>query len=190
MPLPASSGRKEVHHRSIDLRVFQRDDGLFDVEARLVDTKPFPFQRLISGVAPPGQALHDLWLRIEVDDTCVVHDIVASPDATPFTICPEAAAGLQSLVGERIGRGWNRAIREKLRRTDNCTHLVELLQPLATVALMGVRAVVPHRGLPSPDDEHPAQLDTCYGFAADREVVRILWPRHHRPPVDDRKDEP
>lgn len=184
MPLPPSPSRREVHHRSIDLRVYQRDDGLFEAETRLVDTKPFPFKRLTAAVAPPGQALHDLWLRVVLDDEFTVRDVVASSDSTPFAICPQAGAALKALVGERIGRGWSRVIREKLERTDNCTHLVELLQPLATVALMGVRGVLPGKGMPSADEDPPRQLDTCYAFAAEREVVRTVWPRHHRPPKE------
>ena len=47
MPLPARA-RREIHHRSIDMRAYAREDGLFDVEAHLVDTKPFDFDRFAS----------------------------------------------------------------------------------------------------------------------------------------------
>ena len=41
-------------------------------------------------------------------------------------------ASLSVLVGARIGKGWSKLVRERLQRVDNCTHLVELLMPLAT----------------------------------------------------------
>ncbi|HSW19790.1 MAG TPA: DUF2889 domain-containing protein, partial [Ramlibacter sp.] len=83
MPLPDPTSRREIHHRSIEMRAFVRDDGLYDVEARLVDRKPFPFQRLSSPDAvPAGQALHDLWIRMTVDGDYIVKSIVAASDAT------------------------------------------------------------------------------------------------------------
>ena len=39
MPLPPSVPRDELHLRSIQLRGFRRSDGLYDIEARMVDTK-------------------------------------------------------------------------------------------------------------------------------------------------------
>lgn len=38
MPLSSSPRCKELHHRQIDLRAFERDDGLYDVEGQVVDT--------------------------------------------------------------------------------------------------------------------------------------------------------
>jgi hypothetical protein len=32
--------RRPLHRRALDVQVFLRDDGLFDVEASLIDTKP------------------------------------------------------------------------------------------------------------------------------------------------------
>ena len=50
------------------MKVFARDDGLFDVEARLIDRKPFPFLRASSPEpVPAGEPLHDLWVRVTLD---------------------------------------------------------------------------------------------------------------------------
>src|SRR4051812_22484359 len=69
MPLPAPTARREAHHRIIDMRAYSREDGLYDVEAHLVDTKPFPYVRLSSPQpTPAGHALHDLWVRLTVAD--------------------------------------------------------------------------------------------------------------------------
>jgi Protein of unknown function (DUF2889) len=39
MPLPASVPRDELHLRRIELRGYRRHDGLYDIEAHMVDTK-------------------------------------------------------------------------------------------------------------------------------------------------------
>ena len=45
MPLPPAAPRKAVHTRSIDCRGYEREDGLWDIEGRLVDTKAFHWRR-------------------------------------------------------------------------------------------------------------------------------------------------
>jgi hypothetical protein len=182
MPLPPSTEREELHHRSISLKVYRRQDGLYDAEAHLVDTKPFPFQRLDNPVpTPPGGPLHDFWLRLVLDDEHTIHAIDVAADATPFGHCPGAAAQLAVLVGQRIGRGWSRVLRERLARADNCTHLVELLQPLASAALIGIRGARPYAER-FPPGGGPSQLDSCYAWSGERELVARLWPAHHRDP--------
>lgn len=39
MPLPNSTPRKKMHHRRIDCESYLRDDGLWDVEAQMRDTR-------------------------------------------------------------------------------------------------------------------------------------------------------
>src|SRR6266478_3757787 len=52
--------RTELHHRQLDLRFFQRSDGLFEVEGRLLDRKTHPFRRLLHDRdTPAGAPLHD-----------------------------------------------------------------------------------------------------------------------------------
>ena len=177
MPLPSPADRKEVHHRAIDMKVFARDDGLFDVEARLVDRKPFPFVRASSPQpVPAGQALHDLWVRLTVDREFVVRAIAASSDATPWPLCKEAEGTLQVLVGERLARGWSSKVKERLRGAAGCTHLMEMLVTLGTTALQGIRGVDPERRLAAE-----WKLDTCYAYGRGRAVATMLWPEHHRP---------
>ena len=42
------------------MKVFRRKDGLYDVEAHLVDTKPFAFERVNRPDSCPPGSLHDL----------------------------------------------------------------------------------------------------------------------------------
>jgi hypothetical protein len=183
MPLSAPSARRESHHRVIDLHAYARDDGLFDVEVHLVDSKPFDFVRMgQTDSVPAGHALHDLWVRITVDGNYVVRAVEAASDVTPWALCKQAQSSLSVMVGERIARGWSSKVKERLRGAASCTHLMEMLLPAATVALQGVRGVEPQRRQAVDAHGVPLQIDTCFAFSREREVVLQLWPQHHRPP--------
>ena len=182
MPLPEAHPRRSIHRRRIEMEAFVRDDGLYDIEARLVDTKPFPFKRLSSPQpAPAGQALHDLWLRLSVDSDYVVREITASSDATPWPLCQQATATLSVLVGERIARGWSEVVKERLRGAAGCTHLMEMLIPMGTTAFQGIRGLHPEQARSVGADGVPSKIDTCFAYGRGREVVQRLWPEHARP---------
>jgi hypothetical protein len=179
MPLPPSTPRDELHLRRIELRGYRRHDGLYDIEARIVDTKTNEIKLLDGRPLPSGQALHDMSIRMVVDEALTVIDIVASTDASPFGICRHATDTLQSMKGLRIAHGWSQAVRERLSGRQSCTHLAELLGPLATVAYQTL-APVRNARPPAVDAKgRPLKIDSCYAYASDREVVRRLWPEHY-----------
>ena len=182
MPLPAPSARKEIHHRVIDMRAYARDDGLYDVEAHLVDRKPFEFKRINSPVPlAAGQPLHDLWIRLSIDEEYVVQAIHAASDVTPYPLCKEAESTLRVLIGERIASGWSIKVKERLRGAASCTHLMEMLIPMATTAYQGIRALQRQRSPDSRAQRPLAQLDSCYAYSRKRDVVRMFWPEHYQP---------
>lgn len=182
MPLPDADARRPIHRRVLDMQAFARDDGLYDIEARLIDRKPFPFQRLSSPVpTPAGDALHDLWIRMTVDRSYVVTRLIASSDSTPWPLCKEATDTLSVLVGERIARGWSRTVKERLRGAAGCTHLMEMLIPMGTTALQGIRGLNPEQARSVDAQGAPTKLDTCFAYSRERSVVRMLWPEHARP---------
>jgi len=186
MPLSPPAARRDIHHRIIDMRAYARDDGLYDVEAHLVDRKPFDFLRLSAAQPiPAGQALHDLWVRLTVDGDYVVRAVEAASDVTPWDLCKQAEATLSVMVGERIARGWSSRVKERLRGPASCTHLMEMLIPAATTALQGIRGLHPERRRAVDAHGVPLQIDSCYAYGREREVVLRLWPEHHRPKLDD-----
>jgi hypothetical protein len=83
MPLPEPDPRQPIHTRSVECRGYRRRDGLWDIEGRLVDTKSYPFENSLRGEIPPGEPLHEMWLRLTVDDALLVRDAVAVTDAGP-----------------------------------------------------------------------------------------------------------
>ena len=183
MPLPAPQPREELHLRRIEVRGYQRDDGLIDIEARIIDTKSHPFAQESRGrMLPTGEHLHDMTIRLTLDASFTIREAVACSDATPHTMCPEAAASIAQLTGLTIGSGWSRAVRERLGGVKGCTHLTELLAQMATVAFQTV--FLEHKAKAPKLDANgrPLKIDSCYAYASDRELVRVRWPEHYDGP--------
>lgn len=183
MPLPPSIQREELHLRRIEMRGYRRADGLYDVEARLTDTKTEPLPR-DDGTVAPGDRLHDMWLRLVVDEDLLVHDALAVTDASPHGICPEAAKALSRVKGLRIAAGWNRAIKERFGGAKGCTHLTELLGPLGTTAFQTLTTLRLARPETLDSAGRPKKIDSCYAYGSQREVVLRRWPAFYDgPPV-------
>ena len=75
-----------------------------------------------------------MWLRVTVDENFIVRDIEAVTDAGPFAVCPDIAPNFKKMIGVRMRSGWRREIHERLGGVEGCTHLVEALGAMATVA--------------------------------------------------------
>ena len=56
MSFPESVARKHVHTRAIDYRGFERDDGMWDIEAHMTDTKTYAFNNNWRGEVKVGLA--------------------------------------------------------------------------------------------------------------------------------------
>src|SRR5882724_4611851 len=169
--------RKEIHHRQLDIRFFQRSDGLFEVEGRLLDRKTHPFRRLLHDRdTPAGTPLHDILVRLVIDESMLVHDASATLAASPFDVCRGAANTLAPLKGLRIGAGWNKRVRELLGGAASCTHVVEMLGPMATTVHQGLAPQRLARMTQPGSAEQKSKIDSCYAYGRDREVVARLWP--------------
>src|SRR5688572_30805090 len=135
MPLPRPANRKLMHNRVIDCRGYERDDGLWDIEGRLTDTKSYTwFNRGSVGDLPAGQPAHDMWIRLTIDLNMVIHDAVACTDAGPYSPCGDITAKFVKLNGVRIERGWTKKLRDIIGGANACTHQWELLGRVAAVA--------------------------------------------------------
>ena len=174
MPLPSSSPRTLVHHRDLDCRGYEREDGLWDIEGHLVDTKSYSFDNLERGPVQAGEPIHEMWLRITIDDELLIHAAQAVTDFSPYHMCPDITVNFERLAGLRIGPGWWRDVQKRIGGTQGCTHLVELIRPLATTAFQTLVKARKHQN-PDPN-RRPHWLNTCHAHASDREVVRLRWP--------------
>jgi hypothetical protein len=183
MPLPSEPHvtREPLHLRRIEMRGFRRSDGLFELEATLVDTKSHDFAPPVVGrQVPAGEPVHQFAVRLVFDEALCVQDVAAVTEAGPYEECPGAAASLQALKGLSMTSGWNKAVRDRLARAANCTHLVELLTPMASAAYQSMAGVFPERIGRLDAQGRPSKIDSCWGYRAEGEVVLQRWPAFHR----------
>ncbi|PCJ61113.1 MAG: hypothetical protein COA65_02550 [Rhodospirillaceae bacterium] len=176
MPLPLPSPRKRIHTRKIEIHGFEREDGLWEIEGHLTDRKSYAFPNQYRGEIPAGEPIHDMSLRMTVDDNFVIQTITAVSDSTPFAICPGAAASYEGLKGLCIASGWRREIRKHVGDVKGCTHLTALLNEAATVAFQTIYPIRHREKLDKPATGKPGLLNSCRAFASDSDVVKAHWP--------------
>jgi len=105
MPLPPPVEREQQHSRQYDFRGYRRADGLWDIEGHLTDTKTYGFDNDHRGRIEAGDPIHNMWIRLTIDEEFLVHDIDAVTDDGPYAICPAITPNFQKIKGERIGAG-------------------------------------------------------------------------------------
>lgn len=183
MTLSDPVAREPIHTRRVECRGYRRADGLWDIEGHLTDTKSYAFENEHRGRLSPGEPIHDMWLRLTVDDRLEIRAVEAATAASPFAICGAITPAFQSLVGLRIKGGFTRQVKERLGGIQGCTHLVELLGPVATTAFQTIAPILAREravaGGQAGSAPPPPLLNTCHAFASDSEVVRRLWPDHY-----------
>jgi hypothetical protein len=183
MPLSAAAPRKLMHTRAIECKGYARADGLWDIEAHLVDTKTYAHSRRQGGRGrAAGEPVHDMWLRVTIDLDMVIHAAEARTDEGPYPICGDVTVNFKALAGVKIGRGWRRDIAERLGGVKGCTHLVELLGPLGTTAFQATGRARQARETARPSSRKPYQLNSCHVYADDSEAVRERWPAFYTGP--------
>ena len=194
MALSEPVTRELMHTRRIEVQGFLRDDGLLDVDARLVDTKPYHFANDESGEIPAGRPLHEMVVRMTVDDRLVIVACEAATLHSPYANCGGGADNMGMLVGLALKAGFIKAANERLRGALGCTHIREMLQQIATVAhqtMWPVRQRARARALvearrrdsslvvraePGEDDGSIRLLDTCFAYSSAGAVVQQRWP--------------
>jgi hypothetical protein len=174
--------RRLMHRRSVECTGYLRNDGLWEVEARLVDTKPFVQRAPFRGELQPGDPVHDIGLRLAVDDSLTIVEAEANMRSTPFPSCIEVEPILQRLVGERIGKGWRELVRQKIGRLETCTHLSELLGPAVTTLFQTMSYGKTPDGRSSLEDQRevsarPFFIGGCHSWRTDGPVVAELFPQ-------------
>jgi hypothetical protein len=182
MPLPAPQPRSHLHTRTVVFRGYHRDDGLWDIEAEMSDTKTYPLERSERGLMQPGTPVHGMAIRATVDDTMTIREIATSMDSTPFDECQRGNDPMQQMVGVTMGPGWRQAIERALGGVRGCTHLRELLFNMATAAYQTIPSYK-HRlrrqaGLPEPaSNEPPYHLGKCMAWDFEGPVVQRHYPQ-------------
>ena len=106
---------------------WRREDGLFDIEGQLVDTKDHDYT-LASGVRPAGTPIHEMSARVTIDAQYVIHALVASSDGVPYPDgCERIAPKYAELVGTNLMHGFRKHLHDRMGGVGGCTHVTELL---------------------------------------------------------------
>ena len=126
--------RTPVHNRRISCNGFVREDGLFDIEAELTDHKTYSFPSDFRGEVTPDMPVHHMKVRITVTQDFEITAAEALTIAGPYALCPTANDVFSSLVGLQIGPGWRRKVAAAIGGRTGCTHITELMGPVATIA--------------------------------------------------------
>ncbi|CAN5523251.1 hypothetical protein BH09PSE5_BH09PSE5_37280 [soil metagenome] len=189
VPVTGTEGvtRHEMHSRHIEMRGYGRSDGLYEVEGRVTDRKPHEF-RSPNGVkvVPAGAPIHDMGVRVVFDAALTVRDIGSFTSSAPYGDCINGGERLASLVGLRMAAGWGGEVRKRLSGPLACTHLMELLLPMATTAyqaLTMLRAGQPDKLDP---DGKPVKIGSCYAYGSEHVLVMHRWPEHYTGPDSQR----
>lgn len=182
-PLPTPASRKALHRRTIQCDGYRRDDGLYDIEGRLTDVKSVDFHNMDRGHVKPGEPIHEMWIRLTVDIDMNVVDVEARSVWGPYKICGDITPNFKRLKGLAIKQGWTQKTRQLLGGIQGCTHLVELLGPVATTAFQTIHGDRVERDKREGVNEKPALIGSCHAYAPDSIVVLHRHPEHYTGPI-------
>src|SRR5215468_3237534 len=195
MPLSPPVGRQLLHTRRVTCQGFFREDGLWDIEGRITDEKTYEQANEWRGPLEPGEFVHDMSIRLTLDHKFTIVDVEAVTDKSPYRICGDVAPDFKMLIGLRIGGGFHREVRARLGGVHGCTHIVELLGPVATTAFQTVssgkarelnrawREKMGHKvEAKAKRKGKPYVIDNCYAWAADGPVVKRWAPDYYSGP--------
>jgi len=183
MSLSTPVSRRALRHtRAIAVQAFARDDGLWDLDARITDTKEHDTM-LASGPRAGGTHLHDLSLRLTVNLQLTIVAVEAVSDAVPYPgFCDSHGDAYQQLVGLNLLKGFRHEIKQRLAGVAGCTHLSELAQILPTAAIQAFSNDVwstndLSSGTADSVQVKPFQLDKCHALRTDGGAVAKFYPR-------------
>jgi len=183
MPLPPAAPQRQLRHRrQIDVQVFARGHGLWEVDAHITDTKTRVAQ-MAEGPRAAGTPIHDMLLRLVITEQ---FDIVEAGSETrwmPYSgVCNEHGDAYSRLVGLNLLQDFRKHLRERLGGNKACTHLTELAQVLPTAVVQAFAGdVIDTRG-DAEGANRPFQLDRCHALRSDGDAVRLHYPRWYRAP--------
>ncbi len=175
MPLPEPfAARTLAHTRVLRFETYRREDGLWDVEGHLTDHSNHDVNLVWGGIRSRGDALHDMVIRLTVDDTLRIVDALAVSDMHPYPgICSRIEPDYKCLVGLTLARGFRKNVQELFGGVRGCTHLTEMLGNFPTAMIQAMASRRQHGDV----KDKPPQLDRCHALDTRGEIVAQYYPR-------------
>ncbi|MEY4651780.1 MAG: hypothetical protein RI884_361 [Pseudomonadota bacterium] len=175
--------RRLRHTRQVEMKGYEREDGLWDIEGQLSDVRTYELSAIRARGARPreaGDPIHLMTLRLTVNDQFVIVGVEVVSHQVPYEECGQIGPAYGQLVGMKIEAGFNQAVKARFRGALGCTHLTELLGPLATATFQTIRPALDlrreGRGEPPADDgPRPPLLDSCHGLRRGGQAAIVRW---------------
>ena len=182
MALPSAAPERQLkHRRSIEVQIYARGNGLWEVDAEIADVKPHDTP-LAGGIRRAGEPIHDMLLRVVVDERFNIVEAGSETRAMPYAgHCDDLGDVYHRLVGLNLLSGFRRDVNQRLGGVVGCTHLTELTQVLPTAVFQAFAGDVLDTREDSTSDTEPPQIDRCHALRHDGPVVKMFYPRWHRP---------
>lgn len=182
MPLPPpSSERQLLHTRNVVCEGFERPDGLFEIDGWITDVRSYAMRNHDRGQIPAGEPLHGMGLRLTITRRYEITDAVAVTDFAPMSICPNVTPNFKRLIGLKMTDGFTKAVHRVLGGVDGCTHLVDILRPMAVVAfqtIVGKDLASETKPAPGTEDAKRREgfINSCHGWRDDGPMVQRNFP--------------
>jgi hypothetical protein len=185
MALPTASPHRALkHRRSIDVQVFSRGDGLWEVDAHIADVKTRD-AKLAGGVRQAGQPIHDMLLRVVIDEQFNILESGAQTNWMPYTgLCDQHGDAYSQLVGLNLLKGFYSNVKARLGGVRGCTHITELTQVLPTAVVQAFAGEVMDIREDATEDIAPFQINRCHALKEDAPAVQRYYPRWYKPTSD------
>jgi hypothetical protein len=122
-------------------------------------------------------------VKLIFDKNMLVHSVAAFTASAPFDDCFAAGQSLQTIKGRRIAGGRSSEVRRRLGGAQSCTHLMEILIPMGTAAYQSLTVLRSARPQKVNSEGVPVKVDSCYAYAANRDLVMRRWPSAYTGPV-------
>jgi len=161
MPLSPPVGRQHLHTRRVTCQGFFREDGLWDIEGRITDEKSYEHANEWRGPLKPGDFVHDMSIRLTLNDRFTIVDVDAVTDKSPYRICGDVTPDFKKLIGLRVGGGFHRELERAHRAKSDPAH---------------------QEDVPSKPRRKPYVIDTCHAWAANGPVVKRWAPDFYSGP--------
>lgn len=174
--------RRPVHLRRITCEGFERDDGLFDVVGTLIDTKPHAVD-LQEKTVPGNEPIHHMTVCLTIDRDRLIHDVQAHTLEGPHAVCGAITQSYRHLIGQRIQPGFVSTAKRLFRGEAGCTHMTELLPPMATTAFQMLWRSADDVTDPEQPQHRNSPLGGCHALARDGEFVRLYFPDAYTGPA-------
>lgn len=167
--------RRPLHLRRISCQAFECEGGLIELEGILVDTKPTPLQ-LVTHEVPAGEPIHRMRVLLTIDRARTIVRAQAFSETTPYPECSEIGAAYAQLEGLRIEPGFTKTVKRLFGGMKGCTHITELIPPLASTAFQALWADGDFGGPDAPGSAtRSSPLGGCHALRPDGHIVTTYF---------------